>query len=181
MSSVSVNADFSEKQVRYLSYHDVTQYLKKLKVHDHECYRNQSSNYVIFGYSSPVTGQPVSSNPNFDFLNSFISCLKSYGFKPDFSKYLDSDLMSQVGSIYNRLGGVKAEDLNKAIDQLIVKLIGPEIVLVSYGFIGSQKELRDLLSSTAMNIVSKESDPTIESFLSNVFVLIHLRDEFLSY
>jgi hypothetical protein len=174
-------ADFSEKQTRYLSYYDITSYFKSLEVYDNDCYQKKESNIVVFGYSSPVTGRPISANPNFDFLNSYLSCLKISEFENYLNKNIDSELLKKLGSIQYSIDSKDEKVVDQVIDELILKLIGPEVVLVSYGLIASQEELKNLLKNSAKEIVIKENNTTVRNYLKSVFTLIHLRDEFLSY
>lgn len=174
-------ADFSEKQTRYLSYYDITSYFKSIEVYENDCYQNKEGNMVVFGYSSPVTGKPISANPNFDFLNSYLSCLKTDNFENYLNKNIDSELLKKLGSTYHSVDSIEEKVLDQIIDELIFKLIGPEVVLVSYGLIASQEELKNLLKSSAQEIVTNENNKTAKNYLKSVFTLIHLRDEFLSY
>jgi hypothetical protein len=145
------------------------------------CTEMDKNNSVVFGYSSPLTGKAVSAGPNFDFLNSVLSCIKDVEFKYDIEKYLSGSTISKLGDLYDNVTEVDKENLDIAIDELTLKLIGPEVVLVSYGHVASQKYFRDLIHSSAINIIENQKDKSTGSYLKNIFVLIHLRDEFMSY
>jgi hypothetical protein len=179
MISLNSFADFSQTQKRYLSYFDIVGYFQKIEVLSSDCKSMTIENSVVFGYSSPITGGPVSSVPNFDFLNYFLNCISNTTFSSRLSKYLDEDLVAEL-SMYSPAHDQNKLKLLEAIDEMTKKIIGPEIVLVSYGHIKSQKEFRELIHNSAIEMLG-ENDNTTQNYLKKVFILIHLRDEFLSY
>jgi hypothetical protein len=177
----NAKADFSQNQVRYLSYFDIVNYMESVETNQHGCGEFQQDNAVVFGYSSALTGKPVSSGPNFDFLNSVLSCLKGIEFRYSLEKYLSSEVYEKLGDLYENVTSVDQVLIDAAIDELTLKLIGPEVVLVSYGHIESQANFRKLIHDSAMNMIIKKGDMSGNQYFKNVFILIHLRDEFMSY
>lgn len=181
MAINSANADYTQNQVRYLSYFDVITHLKSIKSYNSDCFEQSKANSIVFGYSSPLSGSPVSSNPNFDFLSTLISCIKNAEYKYELKDLLTEKTAEELGYLGEPVGDKKVEVINHAIEELIVRLIGPEIVLVSYGHIESQNALRNLLHRSSLEMSKIGEKVSTEIFLTNVFILIHLRDEFLSY
>ena len=177
----NVFADFSQKQIRYLSYFDIIKKFQKLEISADQCKQFIQSNSVVYGYASPLTGAPLSGEPNFDFINSFLSCLKSSTLDKKISKILSEEVKNQLGDLDEEIKDKDENHFAAAIDELTLHLIGPEVVLISYGYVKNQKEFRDFIHKSVIKILEKQEDPDGWKYLTNAFILIHLRDEFLSY
>ena len=143
--------------------------------------RKNWRNATVFGYNSPVTGKPASFNPNYDFVGKLLSCLKNQNIIGDLSELLSEKTIEQIESRFLMLEHVSEELKNSIINDLTLKFIGPEVVLVSYGLVKSQEEFNQYIGKSAEEFIRKTSGTTVSDYILAVTTLIHLRDEFLSY
>jgi len=174
--SSSTFADFSTKQVRYHSVKDIQLNLKNIfPSAQAECLTESPRTSIAFGYSSPVTGKPVSKKPNFNFINTYMQCMKSILIQVTAEDLLPGD--SSL-SAYANPDTVDQEELRKAVKYQINKLVGPEVVIKSYGYLASEKEFIDLIMQT---VKESQSINTVTDFIRESVYFISLRDEFLSY
>ena len=174
-------ADFTQNQVRYIGYFDTLNTIKNLDVYNDECITATRKNSVVFGYSSPVNGKPISSSPNFDYVSSFINCLNQAQFDNLIYRMVTSETQTKIGDLGYNIDQVNESILKLALDEITLSIIGPEIVLISYGHISSQKDFRELIHNSSLNIVNKSGDQTVRNYLKQAIILIYLRDEALSY
>jgi len=169
-------ADFSQNQVRYLSVKDIElTFMNIYNSKQSNCSLENKAKSNAFGYSSPVTGKPISKKPNFNFLNTYMQCLRELLKEADPKKILTGNLSL---SGLKRYTDISEDDLKQAIKLQINKLIGPESVIKSYGYLKSEDQLIELI----MNAVKdNNSIITVFDFMKEAIYFISLRDEFLSY
>jgi hypothetical protein len=173
--------DFSQLKLRYLSYFDITNHFKNLKVSEENCTYRIQENLVLYGYNSPVTGKPVNDKPNFDFINSYLSCVNLVDDNKFLTEFFTDEIWNALGDTTDNYSPDKDKAIGEAIDFMTMKLIGPEIVLVSYGLVKKQKEFRELIIHSAKAMIAKQGKHSVKDLIKSAFILIQLRDEFLSY
>lgn len=176
-------ADFAQDQVRYFSYFDIVNNLKRFGETNHECTGFTQDNSAVFGYSSTVSGSPSSSVPNFDFLNKYFGCLEdtniAYGLDEFYERNVSSTLYRNADLDNLTPGQVKlVKDL---IDEATLRLIGPETVVASYGYVSTQGEFTKIIFESSLEMSKNEDASNLRVLVVNAIRLIHLRDEYLSY
>lgn len=178
------SADFKQGSVRYFSYYDIINHFKeKVYLYSSECISKSKENGLIFGYSSPTSGKPLSQEPNFDFLSLYLNCLNETQIEAAIAQLIPYQIIIELGDRERPYEELSEELIDKVIDSLLLALIGPESVIISYGHISSQEELKNIIKNSALEIVKNKNiaNININEFIKEIIILIHLRDEFLSY
>lgn len=172
-------ADFAQKSIRYKSFSDLISFFDRNKNGYSECAQYTRANTGSFGYNSPLLGIPLSQDPNFDFLNKYMGCLKKIDFHKNWEE-LPEEVRNAAGGYYS--GTVKEageEALKNIIKEVTLSAIGPEAVLVSYGYVESQEKFINMIYQSALGQLDEGA--SMQDYFKSVFTLIHLRDEYLRY
>ena len=179
MATPLVQADFAQKSIRYKSFSDLISFFDRNKNGYSECAQYTRDNAGSFGYNSPLLGIPLSQDPNFDFLNKYMGCLKKIDFHKNWQK-LPEALQNAAGGFYSgTLKDTPEEILKTIIKEITLRAIGPEAVVVSYGYVKSQEKFTDIIYQSALEQLDEGA--SMQDYYKSVFTLIHLRDEYLRY
>lgn len=175
-------ADFKQNQVRYMGYYDLINTLsKKLNTVDYGCSGEAEERSEAFGFALPVKGEPISSQPNFNFLNTLLQCIKSSN---TLFPVQNSTPGFNIDSEYNiNYPSEPAPELKVVLKSLIEGLIGPDAVVKSYGHVESLDALTEIIYQSTVESLNARDIQIAghEDFYKTAINFIVLRDEFLSY
>lgn len=178
--SMNVFADFKRNQVRYLSFKDLQlNLIKDFGLEKNKCIGTERQLGFAFAYPNPSTGKPISSKPNFNFLNSYTKCLSTMVITLDNEDLLLGEELKNTYDLDANVESFKDEDFLKIIEFQTLRLVGTESVLKSYGHVQNLEEFKQIILTT----IKKKYNPyfNLKTLTRDIIYFISLRDEYLSY
>lgn len=186
---------FSPRQIRYMTPFDLMQTLKRTfpsEASDVEldCRELTEANRGIIGDSSASTGSPVFSEPNEGFVRWYVNCVAQYiaRVKIEVSSGKTTAKTTYYGPTLERaiednpdLFTVPFAKLDlamqkQAVREQIERMIGPDEVVVDFGYFESV----DALAEHVLTALPNPNAIVIDA-VEQIHAQIAIRDEFLSY